>query len=141
MARPWFEKTRHAIVTTAHSFIGAKNVQSFLINYKAGNEQVEFAVVVIIKPDGAGGPTRRGDSGFISHISKRAIAVIVIEDIAAITSHVKINPTVAIIVAGGDAHAERAAGHSGFVSHICEGAIVVVVVESIPERSVRRKEI
>src|SRR5204863_750654 len=130
MARSWFEKTRDAIVTAAHPFIDAKNVQRLLIDYKARNKEIELAVVVIIKPDGAGRPTRRGDSGFIGYISEGAIAVIVIKDIAAITGDVKINPTITIIVTGGDPHAERAAGHSGFVSHIREGAIVVVMVES-----------
>src|SRR5690349_9891636 len=107
MARPWFEKTRHAIITTAHSFIGTENVQSLFVKDKARDKEIEFAVIVIVKPDGAGGPAGRGDSRLISHITESAIAVIAIENIAAITGDVEIDPTIAIVITGGDAHAER----------------------------------
>src|SRR6185436_710563 len=96
MARAWFEKTRHAIVTTAHSFIGAENVQRLFVHHKTRDKEIEFAIIVIIKPNSAGGPAGRRHSGFIGHIGERAIAVIVIKNIPAITGDVKINPTVAI---------------------------------------------
>src|SRR6266550_781756 len=135
------EETRDTIVTAAHSLIGTKNVQRLLVSHKAQNKQIKLAIIVIVEPDGAGGPPRRGDSGFISHICERTIAVIAIKNIAAITGDIEINPTIAIVIAGGDAHPKRAAGHSGFVSHVRERAIVVVMVKSIPERSIRSKEI
>ena len=54
-----------------------------------------------------------------------------IKNIAAITRDIEINPTIAIVIAGGDAHAEGATSHSGFVGHVCERAIVVVMVKGI----------
>src|ERR1700694_3679653 len=104
MAGPWLEKPRDAIVTPAQSFIGAENVQRLLINNKAGDEQVQLPVVVIVEPDGASGPARRGEAGLIRRISERAITVVVIKNVAAITRDIEINPAIAIVIAGGDTH-------------------------------------
>src|SRR5207249_12266286 len=108
-----------------------KNVQRLLINYKTGDEQVEFAVVVVVEPNRTGRPAGCSDTGLVSHISKRAVTIVAIQNIAAVTRDIEINPTVAIVIAGGDAHAEGATSHSGFVGHVCERAIVVVMVKGI----------
>src|SRR5712691_7894545 len=105
MTRPRLEKPWDAIVAAAQTLISAKNVQRLFINYKAGNKQVQLAIVVIVEPNGARGPARCRDAGFISHISERAVTVIVIKNIAAITRDIKVDPTIAIVIARRDAHA------------------------------------
>src|SRR2546425_4024729 len=100
MAGPRLEKARDAIITPAQSLIGAKNVQGLFVNDEAGDEEVQLAIVVIVEPEGACGPAGRGDAGFITHIGERAVAVIVIKNIPAITRDIEINPTIAIVIAG-----------------------------------------
>src|SRR5438132_14176717 len=98
MTRARLEQAWDTIITPTQSLISAKDVQRLLVNYKAGDEQVQLAVVVIVEPDGASRPAGRGDAGFLSRISERAITVIMIKNIAAITRDIEINPTIAVVI-------------------------------------------
>src|SRR5260370_33508174 len=111
--------------------ISTKNVQSLRVDYKAGDEQLQLSVIVIVKPDGASGPAGRGDAGLISHIRERAVTVVVIKNIASITRDIDINPAIAVVIADGDTHAERTTCHSGFVGDISERAVMIVMVKRI----------
>src|ERR1041385_5436303 len=122
VAGPGLEQTGHAIITAAQSLISAKNVQSLFVNNKTRNEKIKLAVVVIVEPDGASGPSGSSDTSLVSHIGERPITVVVIKQIASVTRDVQINPSIAIVIAGCDAHAESSAGHSCLVRHIRECA-------------------
>src|SRR5882672_367842 len=129
-----FEQARHTVITSAQRLVGAENIQRLFVKNKTRDKEIQLAVVVIIEPDGTGGPAGRPNTGFIRDIGEGAVAVVVIKNIAPVTGYVEIDPAIAIVITGGDTHAEGSAGHSGFVGHIREGAIVVVVIKSILER-------
>ncbi len=75
---------------------------------EAAYEEVESAVVVVVKPDRAGGPAGGGNAGLCGDVSKCAVAVVVVENAAAVLGHVEVRETVAVVVAHGDAHAVAA---------------------------------
>src|SRR5215475_7668133 len=124
------KQTRHAVVTPAQTLVGAKNIQRLFINHKTGNEEIELAVIVIIKPDGTGGPTRGGDTRFVGDVRECAVSVVAVQQIPSITRDVEIGPAIAVVITHRDPHAKSAAGHSGLVRYVGESAVVVVVIES-----------
>src|SRR5215472_14209457 len=67
--------------------------------YELANKKIELAIVVVVEPDGARRPPRRRDSCLLGHIGERAIAVIVIKNVAPVLGHVKIGKAVPVIVA------------------------------------------
>jgi len=54
------------------------------------DEQIEPAVVVVVEPDSARTPSSGGNTCFGSHVSKGPVAVVVIEDVAAILRNINI---------------------------------------------------
>src|SRR5882672_3121960 len=129
-----FEQARHTVITPAQRLVGAENIQRLFVKNKTRDKEIQLAVVVIIEPDGTGGPAGRPNTGFIRDIGEGAVAVVVIKNIAPVTGYVEIDPAIAIVITGGDTHAKRAAGHSGFVGHVCKRPIMIVVIKGIPQR-------
>src|SRR5689334_9472920 len=125
------KQTWHAVIASTHCLVSAENVERLLIKNKAGDKQIELSVIVIIKPQSACGPARRSDPGFVRDISKGAVAVVVIQNVTAIARNVKIDPSVAVVIPGGDSHPEGSSCHTGFVGHVGECPVVIVVVKSI----------
>ena len=108
---------------------------------EAADEEIEAAVVVVIEPDGAGGPAGSGNAGFFGDVGEGAVAIVAIENAAAILRDVEIGETVGVVVANGDAHAVAAAGDAGFFGDIRERAVAIVAVEGVAERSGRSPKI
>src|SRR5688572_32788232 len=79
-----FEESRHAVIPALQSRVGAERVLRLVVKNKAGDKQIQTAVVVEIKPRRAGGPTGRGYARFVSHVGERAVAVVTIENIRAV---------------------------------------------------------
>ena len=103
--------------------------------HEPADEQVEAAVVVVVEPDGAGGPAGSGDAGFLGHVGERAVAVVVIEDAAAVLRDVEVGEAVAVVVADRDAHAVAAAGDAGLFGHVGECAVAIVAIERVAQRA------
>ena len=133
MARSRFVVAWDAVIP-AVDIISAEYVQCLVIVDKAGHEQIQLAVVVIVEPDGAGGPSGCGHTGPVGNVGKSAIAVVVIKNIAPITRDVKIDPAIAVIIGSSYSHAKGATGHACFVGDIRESAIMIIVVQSVLER-------
>src|SRR2546425_13288687 len=114
------------------SLVRTEDVQRFVIIDKAGHEQIQFAVIVIIKPHCAGGPAWGSDSSLVSNIGECSVSIIMVKNIATITRDVEIYPAIAVIICCGHSHPEAAPSDSGFAGHVCERAVVVVVVKRIP---------
>src|ERR1051326_3999514 len=93
-----------------------------------GDRQVEPSVVVVIKPGGAGSPsTGIRHAGLLGDIGEGAVAVIVVEDRAAISQHHQVGIPVVIVIAHRHSHSEQALG--AYVSdgrHVGEGAVSIV---------------
>src|SRR5579872_591046 len=99
------------------------------------DEQVEFAVVVIIEKSGRDGPTPAGDPGLRGHIGERSVSIVVIENVPAVTGDVQIRIAIVVVVADRDAHAVVAIARISqtcLLRYISEGTVSILAVESIP---------
>src|SRR5580704_104226 len=95
------------------------------------NNEVEVAIPVVVEPRRAGGPsTLIGDSSLGSHLGEGSIAVVVIENGAAVAGDVEIRIAVVVEIPHRHALAIVAlATHAGLFGHVCEGAVSVVVIK------------
>src|SRR5262249_10327119 len=92
-----------------------------------------LSIIVVIKPDRAGGPPRRSNASSIGNIRERAVVIIVVENVTAVIGYVEVLPSVSVVVSDGDPHSESAACQPGPVGDISECSVVVVVIEGILE--------
>ena len=94
------------------------------------DDQVEFAVAIVIYPSGAGGkftwaPHSRG----LSYIRKCSVAVVVEEMTLPECSNKEIVEPVVIVIANRDSQPEHRHRQSGLPGNIGEGSIAIVVIE------------
>src|SRR6266498_792517 len=108
---------------------------------EARDKEIELAVVVIVEPNGAGGPAWRGHTGLLAHIRKRPISTVMIEDVSSVAGNVKILPAVAIVITRGHAHTEASPCHAGFLGDVGECSIVIIMIKRVLERFCRSKKI
>ena len=102
--------------------------------YVIRDEQVEQPIVVVVKPPGAGRPLPMSfcKSRLGRNIGKCTIAVVVEELTAVDSSYEEIDPSIIVIVRGGNAHAEIHALNAGLLSYIGKCAVAVVAVKPVP---------
>src|SRR5207244_2218479 len=74
---------------------------------KAADEQVEFAIGVVVEPDGAGSPTGRGKPGLFGDVGKCSVVIIFVENAFAVCGDKEIGPAVVVVVQKGATRAER----------------------------------
>src|SRR5580692_422336 len=100
-----------------------------------GNHQVQFAVVVVIEPRGAGTPLADVSySGLRCHVGKCAIPVVVIEDASSVAEHEEVRESVVVVVADRDAHTKQAfSTNPGAFRNIAKGAVAVVLIQGAPQ--------
>src|SRR4030095_8432586 len=98
----------------------------------APHKKIEPAVAVVINPCSACRPPSPANTGLLRDIGKRAVAVIVIEKIAAVTGDKQIGVPVVVIVSSGHSHAKTAALESRGFSDIFKSAIRLLAVKPIP---------
>src|SRR3954468_21720064 len=132
---------RDAVIAFAGALVAAEFVLRFVEFHEAADKQVEAAIVVVIEPHRTRCPSRTGDSGTRGDVSKRAVAVVVIENTSSILRHKKIGKAVTIVIADCDAHTVAAGSDSGALGHIAESAIAIVAIEDIAKRRLRIIEI
>jgi hypothetical protein len=104
------------------------------------DEQVQFAVIVIVKESRARAPSASTYSCLLCHISKGAVPVIVVEDVASKAGHINILKAVVIVVSNRNAHAIKTLWHStktGSLRHVSEFGISILVIQTVPKSFVR----
>src|ERR1043166_4577394 len=77
----WLKESWNAVITPLQGLVGAERVLRLIVKDKARDKEIEFAVVVVIKPGCAGGPPGSRDTGFVCHVSEGAVAVVVVENV------------------------------------------------------------
>ena len=77
------------------------------------------------------------DAGLLRYIGERAVAVVVVELVAAIGGDIKVLESVVIVVADGNAHAVAGSLQAGFFRNVFECAIFLLMVEAIPVLRIR----
>ena len=68
------------------------------------DEQVELAIIVVIEESGRCRPAPRAHACFRGDIGEGSIAVVPVEDVAAVIGHVQIGEAIAVVVTGGHSH-------------------------------------
>src|SRR5438477_6988592 len=67
-----------------------------------GNEQIKPAIVIVVSPGRAGGPSAYRDARFLGDIGKGSIMIVVIKAVLAKVRDVEIRPPVIVIVGDRD---------------------------------------
>ena len=108
-----------------------------------GDDQIEPAIFVVIEPSGAGGPSAFvGDAGFGGDIGEGSVAVVVIENGAAVAGDVEIGIAVVIEIADRNALAVVSfAADAGFFGDVGKSSVAVVVIERGAQRMRRLVDI
>src|SRR6202007_3111866 len=86
-------------------------------------------------------PSGSGKAGLVSDVGESSVAVVVIEDAAAVLGDVKIGPAGSIVVADRNAHAVASPDDPCLRGNIGEGAIAIVAIERVAQRGARVEEI
>src|SRR5277367_4405757 len=95
-----------------------------------GDDEVEFAIAIVIHPGCAGGKfIRPPQSSSLGHISEGAVAVVVEEMVLAGSGNEQIVVAVVVVVAYRNAKPKHWDIESGLVSHVGKCAVMVVVIK------------
>ena len=127
--------SRDAVVGPTQFVVTAENVPAQSIVHETAKEQVEAAVIIVVKPDGTGSPTVGGDARFGAHVGKGAIVVIMVKNGGmVIGGYQQVGPAIIVIVANGSPHREHIGGDSRFFRDIGKRAVSIVPVKSAAQR-------
>ena len=129
---PAVERT-HGLRSSLHEGILHADARASRLPHVADIE-VLIPIVVVIKPGAAHPRPNVGHAGFLGHISKSPVAVIPVEIFPAeIVHHVKVRPTVVVVVAPTTVETEAVVvlGETGFGRHVAEGPIPVTTEEEV----------
>src|SRR4051794_5044478 len=102
---------------------------------KTADKEIEFAVPVVVKPDGSGSPPRCSDSSFGGYIRESAVAIIVVQNAAAILRDVEVRNAIAIIVTNGHAHSVATTRDARLFSDVGESSVAIIVIQCIAQRA------
>ena len=101
-----------------------------------GHKEIEIPVIVVIQKAGAHGPAFGLDAGLCGHVGKCSVAIIVVENAAAVVRDEQIRKAVVVIVSHGGAHAIPLALHARLLSHVRKRSIPVISEQPVPVRGV-----
>src|SRR5256884_1821661 len=95
------------------------------------DKQIELAVAVVIYESAAGVPALAvaANAGFVGHIRKRAIAVVVIKNIFAEIADEEILEAVVVVVTNADALSPAGVGYASLQSNVGECAVSIIFEE------------
>ena len=113
-----FQAARAALHVDAAIFaVGATAEAGQIVEVEidvVGDHEIDEAVAVVVAESCAGRPSAVGDAGFRGDVGEGAVAVVVIENVAAEAGDVEVGPAVVVVVADGSAHGEAGSGEAGF---------------------------
>jgi hypothetical protein len=131
----------NAVVLLADLVIAALELVLAGVVHKAADEQIEFSIVVVVEPDGAGGPSGSGEAGFLRDVGEGPVMIVFVQRALAIGGDEDVGPAVIVVVADSHAHAEGRTTNAGFFGDVCKGPIAIVLVERVSHRLCRLPEI
>jgi len=96
-----------------------------------GDDKVQPAVLVVIKPSCTGRPCPSSPTpGLCGDVGKRPVAVVVVEDGAAMAGDIQIGESIIVNITHRNALAVMAfSTDASFLAHVGEGSVTVIVVE------------
>ena len=117
-----------------HSFLNAVAFEGPVPLDEVAHKQILGSVVIEVEEHGGGVQTLAIEARRSGNIGEGAVTIIPIKNVTTVVSNEQVDPTVAIVICGGDADAEVAAGYAGFDSDIGKSAVAVVAIESVAQR-------
>src|SRR6202044_1504608 len=105
---------RLAVVALAGLATAAEDIFLFAEIGETADEEIEAAVVVVVEPHGAGGPSRRTHTCLGGDVGEGAVAVVPIENAVGILRDVQVRQSVTVVVADSYAHSIGVARNAGF---------------------------
>src|ERR1019366_951356 len=95
-------------------------------------EDIQKAIVVVIDPDRPQTPARVVETGFFGDVREGPVAIVVVEDVAAVVENVQIHVAVVVVIGGRTAGTEHAvAADACLLGYICERAVAIVAVQLV----------
>ena len=93
------------------------------------HEQVKEAVAVVINPGAAGAPANTvfPQSCLLGHIRKRAVAVVMPQDIMTPVAAEQVIPAIIVVVPDTNTRAPSGAAQTGFFRHIRKRAVTIIL--------------
>ena len=98
----------------------------------ATNDQVEEAVVIQIDPGGGTRPSTAAHARLLGNIGKGAVAVVMVQAVTAIASHIQVLKAIVIVVGYGDAHAIANPLQTRLLGDVLKGSIRLLMIQAIP---------
>src|SRR5262249_16003551 len=126
--------TRNAVVALPCSWVAAEFVLRFVELHETANEEIQLPITVVVEPNRAGRPSRRCEPPFFGYIVERPIAVVVVQDAAAILRDVQIGEAVSVVIPYSGAHAVATPENSSLLRHVSERAVAVVAIKRVAKR-------
>src|SRR5258708_11167652 len=93
------------------------------------NHEIDKSVTIVVPEGGASGPTLISQMCLLSHIGKRAIAIVAIKHHPLFASDEDVRPAIIVVVANRASHCPTRVPNPRFVGHVGERPIMVVAVE------------
>src|SRR5260370_38514038 len=125
-----FEDAGDAVIVPAQLVVPAGKLAGVI--HKAADKQIQASVVVVIKPVVARGPSGHRQAGFVRYVGERSVAIVLIQNAAAVCGHEQVGVAVVIVIAHGHAHAERRArGHARLLGDIRKSSVTIVLVQRV----------
>src|SRR4029077_2208185 len=140
-ARHGIVDSRYAVIAFVGGGVAAELVFLLAEIYKAAHKKIQPAIIVVVEPDGTRGPPQRGYAGLLRDIAKRPVAVVVVENTAAVLGYVEIGKPIAIVVTDRDSHAVAAAGDASLLCNVGERSVPVVGIQRVAQRRIRFVEV
>src|SRR5450432_1110132 len=88
-----------------------------------GNEEIQFAVSIVIAESGSGRPVPERDARSFGYVTKRPIVIVVVKAILSVVGDVDVGPAVIVVVADRDPKPPSLIGNPGLLSHVGKRAI------------------
>src|SRR5438034_10454586 len=94
-----------------------------------GDEQIEFAVAIVVDKRAASVPTLAvpAHAGFVGHIGERAIAVIVVKHVLAKIGDEEIFEAVVVVVTNANALSPAGVGYASLHGNVCECSVTIIL--------------
>ena len=98
----------------------------------AADEEIWFAIVIVVKETGRRHPATGFEPGFRRNIRKSAVVIVVVKNHAAKVCDQQIGKSIVIVICRRDAHPETAPAHAGLFGNVRKGAVMIIVIKAIP---------
>ena len=131
---------RNLVVAAVGGLARARRLRRIEVHV-VGDEQIEMPVAVVVEKAAAGAPARAGagDASLLGDVGERAVAVVVIEHVAAPVRDEQIVEAVVVVVADAAAPGPTRSGSARPCRDVGERAVAIVVKEvagrAVPSRA------